>query len=254
MKPRPTPCFFWNDSLYCDRSASDGRHVGFVERRQDGGVLLGGQQPLGDALADRRHALARLAAAVGGRLSWCRRLACDGGRRAACTTRVAGRSRSERPTGVRRRGSLRQERLHVLLDDAAAAAGAGELARSRRPRRRPVVGRTATAAAPTGGGGRRQPGSALSSTDGPARPPLSAVAAAPTPFLDRGRPPRRRGPSGPPSTAMRRTPVAGGGHFRRGLVGLQFVHRFVGAHGVAVGLQPAREDALGDRLSDRRAL
>ncbi len=98
----------------------DGRQVGFVERRQDGGVLLGGQQPLGDALADRRHPLARLAAAVGWRLrvraTRCRESPADrgalaaragGGRcagaRYACTSSLM--TRPPRPVPASLRGS-----------------------------------------------------------------------------------------------------------------------------------------------------
>ena len=40
MKPSLTPYFAWNASRYSARSCFDGRHVDFVERREQGGLLL----------------------------------------------------------------------------------------------------------------------------------------------------------------------------------------------------------------------
>ena len=48
------------------------RHVGFVERRQNGGRLLNFYQALCNPLPNAGHALARLAANAGGGSRWSR--------------------------------------------------------------------------------------------------------------------------------------------------------------------------------------
>ncbi len=91
----------------------DRGHVGLVERRQDGGALLGLEQSLGDALADGAHPFACLAAGWGG-LRQDRGGHWYGGRRfrLAVGTAFLG---------------LRRVSEHVFLGDPAAAARAGYL-------------------------------------------------------------------------------------------------------------------------------
>ena len=64
MKPRPTPCFFWNGSLRAAQG-HDAGHVDFVECGQDCGCLLGLDQALGDSGTEAAHALAGFAGGRG---------------------------------------------------------------------------------------------------------------------------------------------------------------------------------------------
>ena len=220
----------------------DPRHVGFVEGRQDRGGLLGLDQPLGDLLADAAHPLAGLARRPPAR----RRGAGPGG-----GTAGAGGRRAARAGG--RRGEVGED---VALGEPAASAGPLDLGRvdvllgdepadGGRERRAPPFGAGAAGGGPAGGFGRRRgagAGAAWRRRRRRGRGP-------------RGRSCRRSAPMAtvvPSATPTFRTPDDGGGDDVARLVGLQLEERVARLDGGAVGLQPARQDALGDRLADAR--
>ena len=111
-----TPCSFSTRSLYPLAQRVDGRHVDLVERREVRGVVLRLEEVLGDALAARRHLLARLALA-----------GCAGAVAARGGDGTAQPLRDQRRCGVpRARGCSAGMLDHIGLATHAAAAGAGD--------------------------------------------------------------------------------------------------------------------------------
>ncbi len=174
MKPRPTPCFFWKVSLYLTRRAMTALQVRFVERRQDGGVLLGGEQSFGDARPDGRHPFAAFAARWG---RW-RLRALDHG-----CGRWSGRRRF-----LGGGAALLKVAEHVFLDDTTPAAAAGDLLRidplvgrdvPRRRRQERLRPRAASGCRRTDGGQARLPspltGEAGCGAEGAACPTPSSI-------------------------------------------------------------------------------
>ena len=222
----------------------DARHVGLVEGGQDGGGLLGLDQPLGDPLADAAHPLAGLA----------------GPRRRRRAGRAAPGRVPRGGAGASGAGVARCASTSSLVMPTASA-GPLDLARGRRPPRRPAGGRRARARPPSpplasarpraarcrrlGGRGRRLRRSAVGRARRGRRP-------RPARGVDRadGRADGDRLALGDGDLAGR--PAAGAGTT---LLALSVSSSKSGSSAFtadAVGLQPARQDALGDRLADAR--
>ena len=236
MKPRPTPCFFLNVSLYLARRSMTARHVGLVERRQDRGGLLRLDQALGDPLADRAHRACGSRGAAGGR----RRgaggagAAAGGGRRrrlAAGVARCASTSSLVMPSAAAGPGDLR--RVDALLGDEPADGG-----RERHRRRR----RSVAAAGRAGAGGRRLSGGA-GRLRRRRRPASGGRAAEAVRRVDRADDRADRRPSRLPATLILQDARRPGRARRCVALSVSSSNeRLVRLDGGAVGLQPARSD------------
>ena len=140
MNDSLTPCSFSTRSLQPLAHRDHGGHVDLVERREVRRRVLRLEQMLGDALAARRHLLARLASALRcGRASRARR---GRGRRCArCDWRGLGAGAgADAAAGAGRRSRLD----HVRLAHDAAAPVPATCARDRRPCRRRRAARRET--------------------------------------------------------------------------------------------------------------
>ena len=252
------PCFFWNGSLYCGAQLHDARHVGFVEGGQDRGGLLGFDQALGDPLAQAAHALAGLAGT--GRWGGRRGLGAAA-RRAGWPWPAGGRSRWRCGRALAAAGGAsRKARTSPLVIRPPGPVPATR--RRRRPARRPAGGPPARAVDPRRPVARRRGAGAA----GAASRPFGRLGGRRGAAAGAGRPAAAQVPDGSivPTVAPigdglalghadLQDPEPGAGTTLRGLVGLELEERLAGLHRDAVGLEPARQDALGDRFAHARA-
>ncbi len=249
MKPERDAVLLLERLLVLGAQLDDPRHVGFVEGREDRGGLLDLDQALGDPLAEPAHALAGFSRAV-----WPARHGAAG---AAAPARLGWAGAAAGVAGgLRRAIEVGQD---VPLGDAAAGPGGGDPGdvdaflgdQPADGRRERSTAAPSAAAGAAGAGGRGAAARGLLRRRG--RGPRAAAALQPAAAaIPPGRS-CRRSRRWPPSRLPRRRssgrPSSGAGTT---LLALSVSSSNSGSPAwtdAAVGLEPARQDPLGDRLA-----
>ena len=228
MKPRPTPCFFWNGSLYFARRSMTRDMSASLKVVRIAAVCWA---------STSRWAIVWRIPLIRFRVS--RWPLADGAARGGL-----GRRREPAAGGGLRGVEVGED---VPLRQPTAAAGALDPGRVDVRSRRPAGGRTARASRSPPAAGARRP--VPRPAPGPAAGAGAAVGRGGGRGVERADD-RADGDGRPLGDADLERAGRGGGDDGARLVGLELEERVARLDGRAVGLEPAREDALGDRLAD----